>query len=121
MHIFEEGERIKRAGNSLKFARGEPFKEEHWTAMFKKLGMSKHVKLDNVTVGHFLEVLDALAASGPWLKDLHGRYVTLIPRTKKFAVQYAALWCRHVTCAMCAHPIDVLLPTSLPYALRRCV
>lgn len=71
--IFAECDAIRRANNALKFVRGDPFKEEHWTAMFKKLGMPKGVKLETLTVGHFLDVLDAIAANIAWLKDLHSR------------------------------------------------
>jgi len=71
--IWDEAEAIKRAMTALKYARGEPFKEEHWTSLFKKVGMPRGVKLDTLTVGHFLDVLDAVAAAANWLKDLHSR------------------------------------------------
>lgn len=73
LRMAEETEAIRRAFNALKFARGEPFREEHWTALFKKLGMPKTVRLENLTVAHFLDVLEPLAAQGAWLKDLHAR------------------------------------------------
>jgi dynein heavy chain 2 len=73
--IFEEADGVRKAFNALKFARGEPFKEEHWSAVFKKLGMPKGVRLDTLTVGHFLDALDALAANLQFLKDLQARSV----------------------------------------------
>jgi hypothetical protein len=47
--------------------------EEHWNALFKKLGMPKNVRLDTLTVGHILDAMDAVAANLAWLKDLHSR------------------------------------------------
>jgi hypothetical protein len=47
--------------------------EEHWNAMFKKVGMPKNVRLDTLTVGHILDAMDAIGANLAWLKDLHGR------------------------------------------------
>ncbi len=61
-YIAKENAKIKKAMPTLKFCRGEPFKEEHWSALFKKLGMPKGLSLQALTCGHFLDVLDALSA-----------------------------------------------------------
>ncbi|CAN0042899.1 unnamed protein product [Ascophyllum nodosum] len=61
-HINEELERIRKATPALKYCRGEPFKEEHWSALLQgKLGLDRGVSLENLTVGHFISVLDRLA------------------------------------------------------------
>jgi hypothetical protein len=72
--MFEEAEAIRKAFNAMKYARGEPFKDEHWSAMFKKLGFPKGLRLDQLTVGHFLDTLDTVAENTAWLKDLSSRY-----------------------------------------------
>ena len=37
----------------LKYVRGEPFQQEHWAALFRKLSIEK-VDLAKLTLGHFL-------------------------------------------------------------------
>lgn len=66
---------LRRALPTLKFCRGEPFKEEHWTQLFRKLGMPKGVKLENLRVAHFLDVLTVLEepASLTFVKVLQAR------------------------------------------------
>ena len=71
--IFDEADGVKRAFGALKYARGEPFKEEHWSALFKKLGMPRGVRLETLLVGHFIDAREACAANLQWLKDLTGR------------------------------------------------
>jgi len=89
--IHGECEALRRAAGALKFARGEPFKEEHWTAMFKKLGMPKGVRLETLTVAHMLDALEPLAASVSWLKDLHSRAQGEV--TIREAMQELKAWC----------------------------
>ena len=61
-HLQSELERIKRALPALKYCRGEPFKEEHWSSLLQgKLGHPKTLRLENLVVGHFLSKLDILA------------------------------------------------------------
>jgi dynein heavy chain 2 len=74
-HIADACEAVKRALPSLKFARGEPFREEHWVAMFKRLGLPRGTRLESLTVADFLEplVLVALPEALPFLKDLVAR------------------------------------------------
>jgi dynein heavy chain 2 len=71
--IFDEADGVKRAFGALKYARGEPFKEEHWSALFKKLGMPRGVRLETLLVGHFIDAHEACAANLQWLKDLTSR------------------------------------------------
>ena len=74
IRISSEVDALRRALPALKLARGEAFKEEHWTALFKKVGLPKGVRLDSpLTVGHLLGALPALAAATPWLKELAAR------------------------------------------------
>lgn len=61
-HLQEELERIKKALPALKYCRGEPFKEEHWGSLLQgKMMLPKAVRLENLTVAHFLSRLDLLA------------------------------------------------------------
>ncbi|CAM9144794.1 unnamed protein product [Heterosigma akashiwo] len=61
-HLLSEFDKIKKAGPALKYCRGDPFKEEHWSALLQgKLGMERSVRLENLTLGHFVGVLDKLA------------------------------------------------------------
>jgi dynein heavy chain 2 len=60
-HIIDETARINKAIPTLKFCRGEPFKEEHWTSLFRKLDLPRDVRLDTLTTAHFLGALDKLA------------------------------------------------------------
>ncbi|CAM9185799.1 unnamed protein product, partial [Choristocarpus tenellus] len=61
-HVHKELERIRKATPALKYCRGEPFKEEHWSALLQgKLGLERSVRLENLMVGHFISALDRLA------------------------------------------------------------
>ena len=42
----------------LKYVRGEPFQQEHWAALFRKLSIEK-VDLAKLTLGHFLAAAGA--------------------------------------------------------------
>lgn len=65
--------------------------EEHWTALFKKLGMPKTVRLDTLTVGHIIDAMDAIAANLAWLKDLHSRAQGEV--TLREALAELKAWC----------------------------
>jgi len=71
--VHDEADVLRRAVPSLKYATGEPFKEEHWVQVFRKLGMPRGVKLETLTVGHFLGVLPAVAENLKFLKHLTSR------------------------------------------------
>ena len=54
---------IKAAAPALKYCHGKDFKEEHWSALLQgKLGLSKDVRLETLTVGHFTASLRILGA-----------------------------------------------------------
>ena len=62
IHLTEQLDEIKRAMPALKYCRGEPFKEDHWTELLQgKLRLPSSVRLENLTCGHFLLVLDRLS------------------------------------------------------------
>ena len=73
MRIKTEADEIRKAMPGLKFCRGDPFKDEHWSQCFRKLGIPKDVRLSNLKVGHFLDVLPAVANNVKFLKDLQSR------------------------------------------------
>lgn len=60
LRISEQVAQIRKSMPALKFCRGDPFKEEHWTQLFRKLGIPKGVRLENLTLSHFLDCLPAL-------------------------------------------------------------
>uniref|UniRef100_K3WM96 AAA+ ATPase domain-containing protein n=1 Tax=Globisporangium ultimum (strain ATCC 200006 / CBS 805.95 / DAOM BR144) TaxID=431595 RepID=K3WM96_GLOUD len=66
---------VKRAMPTLKLCRGEPFKDDHWTQLFRKLGMPRNVDKINLTLGHFIDVFDVLEvpATLQFVKVLHAR------------------------------------------------
>ncbi|TYZ58493.1 hypothetical protein PybrP1_004198 [[Pythium] brassicae (nom. inval.)] len=67
--------RIKRAMPTLKLCRGEPFKDDHWTQLFRKLGMPRSVDKINLTLGHFVDAFETLEqpATLQFVKVLHAR------------------------------------------------
>ncbi|GBG24746.1 Cytoplasmic dynein 2 heavy chain 1 [Hondaea fermentalgiana] len=72
-HIADVCEKLRKAVPALKFMRGEPFKEEHWSTLFRKLGMPKSVTLQSLRFGHFCDVLDAVAPALQFAKDMTAR------------------------------------------------
>lgn len=72
-HIAEICESLRKAVPALKFMRGEPFKEEHWSTLFRKLGMPKNVSLQNLKFGHFVDVIDSVAENLQFAKDMTAR------------------------------------------------
>lgn len=67
--------RVKRAMPTLKLCRGEPFKDDHWTQLFRKLGMPRNVDKITLTLGHFIDVFETLElpATLQFVKVLHAR------------------------------------------------
>lgn len=62
IHLTDQIEDIKRAMPALKYCRGDPFKEDHWTELLQgKLRLPSNIRLENLTAGHFLMVLDRLS------------------------------------------------------------
>ena len=56
----------------LKYVRGEPFQQEHWAALFRKLSIEK-VDLAKLTLGHFLAAGQALIDGAEEVKTLNAR------------------------------------------------
>jgi len=72
--LQEELKLLKRAVPALKFCRGDvPFNEDHWIALFHRLGMEKSVRLENLTAGHFLSRLDSVIKNERFCKELTAR------------------------------------------------
>lgn len=72
-HIEEECNNIKRAMPALKYARGEPFKDEHWSQLMRKLGIPRGTTLATLKVSHFLDVLPACGENVAFLKNLQSQ------------------------------------------------
>lgn len=73
--VWKEADRMRGVASALKWAKGEAFREEHWSQVFAKLGMQRGLRLDKLLVAHWLEpgVLEKLANSTAWLKELTSR------------------------------------------------
>jgi dynein heavy chain 2 len=75
-HIIGTVDKIKKSIPALKYCRGEPFKEDHWTELLQgKLKMPHTVRRENVLVQHFLDKLDILMEPGTlsFVKNLQAR------------------------------------------------
>ncbi|NDD92845.1 hypothetical protein EBZ37_12245, partial [bacterium] len=75
-HIISTVERIKKSIPALKYCRGEPFKEDHWTELLQgRLGLPRDVRRENVKVEHFLSCLDVLMdpSTLSFVKNLQAR------------------------------------------------
>ena len=77
-HIISTVDKIKKSIPALKYCRGEPFKEDHWTELLQgRMRMDKDVRRENVKVEHFLSAksLDILMEPGTlsFVKNLQAR------------------------------------------------
>jgi len=73
-HIREELHKLQKAVPALKNCKGDvPFNDEHWRQLFNKLGMNKKLRLDTLTCGHFLDVLDNVVKHERFCRDLTAR------------------------------------------------
>ncbi|DBA00111.1 TPA: hypothetical protein N0F65_000402 [Lagenidium giganteum] len=97
---------VKRAMPTLKLCRGEPFKDDHWTQLFRKLGMPRHVEKRNLTVGHFIDVFDVLEtpATLQFVKVLHARAQGEV--TIREALQELRAWTETAELSLLAHEHD---------------
>ncbi|CAM9184751.1 unnamed protein product, partial [Discosporangium mesarthrocarpum] len=103
-HIHQELERIRKATPALKYCRGEPFKEEHWSALLQgKLGLDRGIRLENLVVGHFLSALDRLADQSllQFVKHLQSRAQGEV--TIREALQELVAWSRTAELNMVDH------------------
>ena len=72
---------IQKSMSTLKLCRGDVFREDHWSELLQgKLELSKTVRIENLTIGHFLSVLDKLCNSEvlQFVGDLQSRYVIFV-------------------------------------------
>lgn len=75
-YIVTEIDKIKKSIPALKYCRGEPFKEDHWTELLHgKLQLPRDVRRENVKLEHFLSRLDILMEPPvlSFVKDLQAR------------------------------------------------
>ena len=75
-HVAVELDLIKAAIPALKYCTGNDFKDEHWSSLLQsKLGLPQEVRLENLTVGHFILSLEKLADPGlaPFMKQLQAK------------------------------------------------
>ncbi|CAK9088100.1 Cytoplasmic dynein 2 heavy chain 1 (Dynein heavy chain isotype 1B) [Durusdinium trenchii] len=92
---------LRKAIPALKFMRGEPFKEEHWNTLFKKLGMPKGTSLQSLTFGHFVDVIDVVADNLQFAKDMTARAQGEV--TIREAIMELKSWAETATVEMMDH------------------
>lgn len=97
---------VKRAMPTLKLCRGEPFKDDHWTQLFRKLGFPRGVEKHNLTVQHFMDVFPVLElpATLQFVKVLHARAQGEV--TIRDALQELRAWTETAELALLAHEHD---------------
>ncbi|TMW62553.1 hypothetical protein Poli38472_005171 [Pythium oligandrum] len=97
---------VKRAMPTLKLCRGEPFKDDHWMQLFRKLGMPRNVDKQNLTLGHFLDVIEVLEvpATLQFVKVLHARAQGEV--TIREALQELRAWTETAELSLLAHEHD---------------
>ncbi|OQS05963.1 dynein heavy chain [Thraustotheca clavata] len=97
---------IKRAMPTLKLCRGDPFKEEHWTQLLRKIGVPKGITLVQLTVGHFLDCMEVLEAQPTlqFVKVLHARAQGEV--TIRDALQELKAWTQTAELSLLEHEQD---------------
>ncbi|KAE9115561.1 Cytoplasmic dynein 2 heavy chain 1 [Phytophthora fragariae] len=97
---------VKRAMPTLKLCRGEPFKDDHWTQLFRKLGFPRGVEKHNLTVQHFMDVFPVLElpATLQFVKVLHARAQGEV--TIRDALQELRAWTETAELALLTHEHD---------------
>jgi len=107
IHLTDQLEDIKRAMPALKYCRGEPFKEDHWTELLQgKLRLPGNVRLENLTCGHFLLVLDRLADASmvQFVKHLQSRAQNEVMIRE--ALQELVAWSQTTDLALLDHELE---------------
>lgn len=89
-HVKEELELLRKGYPALKFFRGEPFRDEHWNVVFRKLMLPRDVRLDNLQVRHFLDSMQAVSANLEFAKELTSRAQGEV--TLRDAIQELKAW-----------------------------
>ncbi|OWZ22446.1 Dynein heavy chain [Phytophthora megakarya] len=97
---------VKRAMPTLKLCRGEPFKDDHWTQLFRKLGFPRGVEKQNLLVQHFMDVFPVLElpATLQFVKVLHARAQGEV--TIRDALQELRAWTETAELALLIHEHD---------------
>lgn len=97
---------VKRAMPTLKLCRGEPFKDDHWTQLFRKLGMPRGVEKNNLTLGHFIDAFAVLEtpATLQFVKVLHARAQGEV--TIRDALQELRAWTETAELSLLVHEHD---------------
>ncbi|KAL4105900.1 hypothetical protein PRIC1_003955 [Phytophthora ramorum] len=97
---------VKRAMPTLKLCRGEPFKDDHWTQLFRKLGFPRGVEKQNLIVQHFMDVFPVLElpATLQFVKVLHARAQGEV--TIRDALQELRAWTETAGLALLVHEHD---------------
>ncbi|KAL3666923.1 hypothetical protein V7S43_007870 [Phytophthora oleae] len=104
--IVEFNTNVKRAMPTLKLCRGEPFKDDHWTQLFRKLGFPRGVEKNNLIVQHFIDVFPILElpATLQFVKVLHARAQGEV--TIRDALQELRAWTETAELALLTHEHD---------------
>ncbi|KAG4054485.1 Cytoplasmic dynein 2 heavy chain 1 [Phytophthora cactorum] len=104
--IVDFNTNVKRAMPTLKLCRGEPFKDDHWTQLFRKLGFPRGVEKNNLIVQHFIDVFPVLElpATLQFVKVLHARAQGEV--TIRDALQELRAWTETAELALLAHEHD---------------
>ncbi|KAF4324411.1 hypothetical protein G195_002224 [Phytophthora kernoviae 00238/432] len=104
--INEFNTHVKRVMPTLKLCRGEPFKDDHWTQLFRKLGFPRGVEKHNLTVAHFMDVFPVLElpTTLQFIKVLHARAQGEV--TIREALQELRAWTETAELALLAHEHD---------------
>jgi len=92
---------LRAAVPALKNMRGEPFKEEHWSALFMKLGIPKGLSLQNLKFGHFLDVLENVKENALFAKEMTARAQGEV--TIRDAIMEIKVWTQTATVEMMEH------------------
>ena len=73
-HIRDELHKLQKSIPALKNCKGDvPFSNDHWRELFRKLKIPKKVKIDTLTFGHFVDVLENVIKNEKWCRNLTAR------------------------------------------------
>lgn len=102
-HIMDYMQQIKRSMPALKLCRGEPFKDDHWTQLFRKLNLPRDVDKRNLAVKHFLDKLEIVEAPSflQFVKVLHARAQGEV--TIRDALRELRAWTETATLSLLKH------------------
>jgi dynein heavy chain 2 len=71
--IMSSSDKYRRSLPSLKYMRGEPYKDEHWSSLFYKLHIPKNISLGTLKFSHFLDSIDLVVENMQFAKDMTAR------------------------------------------------